>query len=71
MNNKMLFEITQSGKDVSALINSFGVSKLSSIYNRYKLILMAFKHENKNNISCINKLIKKSKKKPKPKPINK
>jgi hypothetical protein len=61
-NKEMLNKITKSGKDVSALINSFGVSKLSSIYGRYKLIFMAFKHANKSNISCINKLTKKSKK---------
>ena len=61
-NRETLSKITKSAIDVSALINSFGIAKLSSIYGRYKLIFMAFKHANKNNIACINKLTKKSKK---------
>jgi len=61
-NRETLSKITKSAIDISALINSFGIAKLSSIYGRYKLIFMAFKHANKNNIACINKLTKKSKK---------
>ena len=61
-NKEMLKKITTSGADVSTMMRSFGLAKLSSIYGRYKLIFMAFKHAHKNNIPCINKLTKASKK---------
>ena len=58
-----LTKITKSNFDVSGLIKTFGVAKLSSIYGRYKLIFMAFKHANKSNVTVINNLTKKSKSK--------
>lgn len=62
-NKEALKKIAQSNLDVSEKIKDFGVYKLAKIYGRYKLILLAFKHANKNNIGMINKITKKSKSK--------
>jgi hypothetical protein len=62
-NHATLLKITKSAIDVSEKIKSFGLAKLSAIYGRYKLVLMAFKHANKTNVAVINKLTKSSKKK--------
>ena len=60
-NKETFSKIVSSALDVSEMMNKFGISKLASIYGRFKLIFLSFKHANKKNINAINKLTKKSK----------
>lgn len=59
-NTEFLAKIQKSNLDVSEMVKTFGVAKLATIYGRYKLIFMAFKHANKANITVMNQLTKKS-----------
>jgi hypothetical protein len=53
--------IKESKKDVSSLFADFGVKKLASVFNRFKLLFLAFKSANSNNSKIINKIAKLSK----------
>ncbi|CAF0714974.1 unnamed protein product [Brachionus calyciflorus] len=60
-NTETYQSIVKSTLDVSKMINEFGITKLATIYSRYKTLFLAFKHANKENIHVINRLTKKSK----------
>lgn len=57
----VLDEIKESSFDASSLFNSYDLKKLSTVFNRFKPIFLAFKSANSANASVINKLAKLSK----------
>ena len=59
-------EINSSRIDVSDLFKQYGRTKLSTIFNRFKPLFLAFKQANPNNRSVINKIAKLSKENHKP-----
>lgn len=61
-NKELIKLIIDSKADISADCLEYSVNELSSVYNRFKPILLAFKHANKEtNAATINRLAKLSK----------
>jgi hypothetical protein len=60
-NKALVAAITDSRKDISKDLKNYDLVKLSTIFNRFKVILLAFKKAHKNNAPYINKVSKLSK----------
>lgn len=60
-NNDLFNKIVNSRTDISSDLQSYDLVKLSSIFNRFKVIFLSFKKAHKNNVKFINKLSKLSK----------
>jgi hypothetical protein len=61
-NAAFLTKIKNSNFDISEYIQKFGTVELSTVFNRYKEIFLAFKSANPKNRSIVNNLAKLSKK---------
>lgn len=60
-NTSMIEKIKESQADISAECTEYSLKELSSIFNRFKVLFLAFKLANKANIPVVNKLAKLSK----------
>lgn len=60
-NKSMVEKIEASRADISESCIEYSLKELSSVFNRFKMLFMAFKMANKANIPVINKLAKLSK----------
>jgi hypothetical protein len=53
---EVLAKIASSSANVAPMIEEFGIDQLSSVFYRFKRILLAFKKANKNNSKIVNRL---------------